>query len=128
MGEEDKQEEPKEIKAKEPQVPARLIAHKGDSALVEWMDGDGYLRRAYIPLKQVRDGAAASKVLDKGIPYGLPWEKWIEVVATPEDIANELRRQGVWCWEDMNNAALDAANRAFDRGAFLRRVQQEVKK
>ena len=136
MGEEDKQEEQKEVKRPEPVLPVRVVARKDGSALVEWMDGDGYLRRAYIPEAKVKEGphaglgasAAPVKVLEAGIPYGLPWEKWIEVVATPEDIANELRRQGVWCWEDMNNAALDAANRAFDRGAFLRRVQQEVKK
>ena len=120
--------EPETPKAKppDPRLPVRLIGQKDGSALVEWTDEEGQYRRAYVPGSKVQDGTVAGKELAKGIPYGLPWEDWIEVTATPQHIANELRRQGVWCWEDINNAALDAANRAFDKGAFLRRVKQEA--
>lgn len=139
MGEEEHQDQDQEVveepapkrasaKAPAPRLPVRLIEHKGESALVEWLDEDGLYRRVYVPKARLDAGTVATADLGKGIPYGLPWEEWIEVTATPEHIANELRRQGVWEWRDMNNAALGAANRAFDAGAFLRRVQQEVDK
>ena len=115
-------------KPPEPRLPVRLVAHEGESALVQWIDADGMYCRVYVPLDKLEEGTVASKDLERGIPYGLPWEEWIEVQATPEKVANELRRQGVWCWQDVNNAALDAANKAFDKGAFLRRVNQEVNK
>ena len=128
-GEQEAQPEPKPAKkpAPDPMIPVRVVARKGESALVEWIDGDGLYRRAYVPAGKVQEGAAPSKVLDQAIPYGLPWEQWIEVTATPEGIANELRRQGMWRWEDFNKAALSAANKAFDLGAFIRRVSQEVR-
>ena len=130
----DKEEQQEQAKAKpktkppEPRLPVRLVGHQGESALVEWLDGDGMYRRVHVPLVKLEDGTVSGKDLERGIPYGLPWEEWIEVQATPEKVANELRRQGVWCWQDVNNAALDAANKAFDKGAFLRRVNQEVNK
>ena len=123
---EQEQEQPK-AKPPDPRLPVRLVAHKDGSALVEWIDLYGY-HRAYVPLDRLKDGTVSAKDLERGIPYGLPWEDWIEVSATPESIANELRRRGIWRWEDMNNAALDAVNRAFDKGAFLRLVNQEVSK
>jgi len=123
---EQEQEQPK-AKPPDPRLPVRLVAHKDGSALVEWLDPDGY-HRAYVPMDRLKDGTVGAKDLERGIPHGLAWEEWIEVTATPEHIANELRRRGVWTWEDMNNAALDAVNRAFDKGAFLRLVNQEVNK
>jgi hypothetical protein len=104
-----------------------LIGHKDQSVLVEWIV-EGMYHRAYVPLGKLKDGTVAEKDLERGIPYGEPWEKWIEITATPKSVANELRRHGMWRWQDVNNAALEAANKAFDRGAFLRQVNQEVKK
>jgi len=126
QGAEEAKKQPK-AKPPDPRLPVRLVAHKGDSALVEWIEAGMYCR-VYVPLDRVDRGTVASKDLAKGIPYGLPWEQWIEIQATPERIANELRRMGVWCWQDITNAALDTANRAFDKGAFLRLVNQEVNK
>ena len=131
MDKENEQEQAKEkpnAKPPEPRLPVRLVGHQGESALVEWLDAGGMYHRVHVPLDKLEDGTVASKDLERGIPYGLPWEDWIEVQATPEKVANELRRQGVWCWQDVNNAALAAANKAFDKGAFLRRVNQEVNK
>ena len=132
MDKDEKQEQaeeaPKKAASPEPRLPVRLVAHKDGSALVEWIDEAGMYRRVYVPLEKLDKGTVVSKDLAKGIPYGLPWEDYIEVTATPEHIANELRRMGVWCWQDINNAALEAANRAFDKGAFLRLVNQEAKK
>jgi hypothetical protein len=127
--EEQKQEEAKEEKPRpEPRVPVRVIGSKGESALVEWIDAEGLYQRIYVPLAKVTKGTVASKDLERGIPYGLPWEEYIEVTATPASIANELRRMGAWRREDLTNSIINHANKAFDRGAFLRRVEQEVKK
>lgn len=118
-------EEPK-AKAPDPRLPVRVVGQREGSALVEWIDEAGMYRRAYVPPGKIKDGTIAAKDLKKGIPYGLPWEDWIKIEATPERIANELRRMGMWTWQDINNAVISAANRAFDQGAFLRRVDQEV--
>ena len=122
--EEQKQAEAKQESRPEPRVPIRLVGHKGESALVEWLDAEGGYRRVYVPLAKVKQGTVASKDLDRGVPYGLPWEDFIEIEATPASIANELRRMGAWHREDLTNNVLDLANKAFDRGAFLRRVNQ----
>jgi len=112
-----------------PRLPVRVVGRQGASALVEWIDAEGMYRRAYVPLDRVRDNTVESRDLERGIPYGLPWEQWITIEVTPESIANDLRRRGVWTWADINNhAALLAANKAFDQGDFLRRVKQEVSK
>ena len=127
MDKEEQVEKEQERKPPDPRLPVRLVAHKDGSALVEWID-DGMYRRVYVPLAKVDQGTVAGKDLAKGIPYGLPWEDWIEVTATPENIANELRRMSIWCWADINNAAIEAVNKAFDKGAFLRLANQEAHK
>lgn len=125
--EEEQAEEPKKAKPPEPRLPVRLVAHKDGSALVEWLDDSGY-HRVYVPLEKVKDGAVSAKDLAKGIPYGLPWEDFIEVTATPEFIANEMRRHGCWTQADLNHIVLTAVNKAFDQGEFIKLVNQEVNK
>lgn len=125
--EEQKQEEAKEAPRPDPRLPVRVIGSKGESALVEWIDAEAMYRRVYVPLAKVAKGTVATKDLERGIPYGLPWEEYIEVEVTPASIANELRRLGAWRREDLTNTVIDQANKAFDRGAFLRRVSQEDK-
>ncbi len=108
-------EEPKRI-------PVKIISQKGDSALVEWD-----YHRAYIPVKAIHDGEVSQSVLNKGIPYGVKWEKYITITVTPESIANDLRRCGVWCLADLKKPVLDQVSRAFDLGEFIRRVHKEEK-
>ena len=115
----------------EPEAPevmyaVRLIGRKGESALVEWLDGNNHYRRAYIPFSEIRQGLVARTVLNSGIPYGVRWEDHIQVTATPHTVANELRRRGMWTWSDIRNDILAGANKAFDTGEFLRLVQQEM--
>jgi hypothetical protein len=125
-GQEQQAEEQPKAKPPDPRLPVRLVAHKDGSALVEWLDEAGMYRRVYVPLEKVDKGTVASKDLAKGIPHGLPWEEWIEVTATPEYIANELRRHGCWCHEDLNHIVLTAVNKAFDQGEFIKLVNQEA--
>jgi hypothetical protein len=122
------EEEAPKRKKPDPRLPVKVVCTKGESSLVEWLDSGGMYRRAYVPISSVADGTVSSADLEAGVPYGLPWEKFIKVEATPESLANELRRQGIWEWEDIKLSALQNANRAFDLGAFMRKVEQEVKK
>ena len=117
-------EEEKQEERKKPEpVPVRIVGEKGESALVEWVQ-DGSYKRAYVPAKSVKEGAVSPITLGKGIPYGLPWEDFIEITATPESVANELRRRGVWYLEDLHHSAILHANQAFSFGAFVNKAKR----
>ena len=119
-----------EEKTKPDPVPVRVVGEKGESSLVEYQV-DGMYRRRYVPAKSVKNreekrGEVVKTTLDKGIVYGLPWEDFIEITATPESVANELRRRGVWYTEDMTPSAIVHARIAFDYGDFISKAKQEV--
>ena len=121
-----------EEKKKPEPIPVRVVGEKGESALVEYQV-DGMYRRRYVPGKSVKDrernrGEVSPITLGKGIVYGLPWEDFVEITATPESVANELRRRGVWYIEDMNHSAIKHARIAFDYGEFISRAKREVDK
>jgi len=112
----------------DPRLPVRVVSIKAGSALVEWRDEGGFLRRAYLPASKVKEGSAATRDLEKAAPYGLPWEKWIRI-PTAEEIANELRRAGVWGRDDLGMPAIQKAIlMAFGITEFLRRIVREVDK
>jgi len=109
-------------------VQVKVVQKKGQAALVEWLDADG-THRATIPAKAIKGNLVAKDELDYGIPYGEPWEEMIEVSTTPEVIAAELRRCGIWTREDLEvrpNQALGAIQAAYGIGltALLRAVRQ----
>ena len=57
-----------------------------------------------------------SSELAMAIPYGLPWEDIVALAATPEIIAHELRRRGIWTAEDLRDsggAAMGAIQSAY---------------
>lgn len=97
-------------------IAVRVIRAQGPAVLVQWTDGDD-LRRAYVPAREVLDGQVSSETLAAGIPYGLLWEEIVAFSVTPERLARELRRRGVWTTEDVLRqpnsivAALQAAYR-----------------
>ena len=108
-------------------IPVKVVGVKDGSALVEW--DDGRLHRAYIPEKQIKDGVVAPAVLKRGIPYGLPWEQYVvPVPLAPEDIADQLRRRGIWDLEHLDVRALQRINQAFDLGQFIQKAKQEARK
>jgi len=72
-------------------VAVRVIAQKGESALVEW---DG--KRGYVPLSVVKEGTVSPTALSKAVPYGVPWESLDKALAT------ELRAAGIWTKEDLS--------------------------
>ena len=109
-------------------IAVRVVQKKGMAALVEWLDANG-THRATIPVKAIRDNKVAKDELDYGIPYGEPWEDLIVLAATPAVIAEQLRKVGIWTYEDLlsrPNQALGAIQAAygFDLAALLKAANQ----
>ena len=111
-------------------IKVKIIQQKGQAALVEWIADDG-LHRATIPADTIIKGQVASDELEYGIIYGEPWEELIEISATPETIAAELRRCGIWTKADLEarpQQALSAIQAAYGVGlADLLRAVRERK-
>ena len=106
----------------------KVIQQKGQAALVEWIAEDG-AHRATIPASTIVKGQVASDELEYGIAYGEPWQELVTVSATPETIAAQLRRCGIWTREDLEarpNQALSAIQAAYGYGLadLLRAVRQ----
>lgn len=74
------------------------------------------MRRAWVPTSEVREGHADLATLDAGISEGLPWEELLTLRVTPERVAAELRRRGIWTAGDLRrnpNAAIAALQAAY---------------
>lgn len=69
----------------------RLIKTKGRIAVVEH-GGD----RRIVPIEE-KDNPEA---FEAGMPWGIPWEA-VELSASSQDLAAELRRRGIWSIEDL---------------------------
>jgi hypothetical protein len=80
-------------------IPVTIIEARGETFLVEYNAGG--LKRAIIPGSEVKDGQADVEILALGIPYGLPWEEMVNLQATSELLAQELRIRGIWTIDDM---------------------------
>ena len=63
--------------------------------MVEW-EGKGYI----LPPSCVVKGKVSEEDLETASPYGTPWEDVIQI-PSPHDIAKELRRRGIWTYEDL---------------------------
>lgn len=107
-------------------IDVRVIRKKGESVLVEFVIEEFY-RRVLIPSVELKDGKAPESVLDRGIVYGEPWEDFMDMNASKEAMANELRRRGMWVAEDVNPVTVQKVNRAFNAGAFLKKCGEIVK-
>lgn len=91
-------------KRKAKPLPVRLLRHAGQGALVEWRDVDGDVHRGFLPAEAVSDGQADTDDLQAALPYGADWESLVDVSGfTPERLAAELRRRGVWTAQDAEN-------------------------
>jgi len=122
-------------------VPVRIIRENGPTVLVEWVvlmaDGQPDWRRAYVPkgvIQNLDSGSGAGGVeeseLDAGTAYGVRWEEFVTVTATPQQIAMELRRRGIWTVREFH-ARLTEAQSAFwaaygaDLGTMLQKVRKQ---
>lgn len=76
-----------------------VIATKGASTLVEYLQGD-LLQRKYVPASLVANRFVANDVLERGIPYGYPWDE-IDLQFDGRQFAVEMINAGLWTVEDV---------------------------
>lgn len=103
-------EQQEEVKAKPKRkrvpeyIPVKVIWWQQHTALVEYVihlkDGTD-LRRVLVPREVIHDDVAEKQDLEAGVPYGLPWEEIVSIRVTPELLAIEFRRLGLWTMEDL---------------------------
>lgn len=110
------------------QVKVRIVQRRGESALVEWLDGEQQ-QRATIPVTAVVDDHVADDVLLAGVPYGVPWAELVQLTATPAAVQAELYRVGVWTVDDLRQKpqlALGALQRVYgtDLSALMRAAKE----
>lgn len=89
-------------------MKVRVISRKNSAVLVEWVEpgeeGRPHYFRSIVPeseltLTGVREAEHPNPAM--GIPYGEPWEELIRVEVSPAQIANEMRRMGIWTLADL---------------------------
>ncbi len=109
-------------------IDVKIIRDNGPACLVEWKEHDD-LQRAYVPKEVIHNLRVAADELGAGTSYGVRWERFIEVHATAERIANALRRRGIWTldglegrWPEAKAAMWEAV--AVDLVDMLRRIGQ----
>lgn len=81
----------------------KKISHKGSSSTIEWVDNQGYLKRAIVPSEEIvaeADGTLSVEDADEGYPYGVEWENLIHTKMGPKAIGDLLRMNGIWTLED----------------------------
>lgn len=118
------EEKPKKIK----KIQVRVVEVRGPSAVVEFAGG---LKRAIIPLEEIEEDSVSAETLELGVPYGAPWESLVQLKATPQQLADELRRNGIWTIEDLERnprAAIGALQTVYgaDLSALLLAAHKEV--
>lgn len=90
-------------------VEVVLVELRGQSAVVQ-----RDLVRRIVPAAELADGAVPLETWEMGVPYGVPWESILTLSATAQQLADELRRNGIWTFADLerNQAAAFGAIQA----------------
>jgi hypothetical protein len=86
----------------------REVSHKGASSLIEWSDEQGTVNRSIVPRNELmrENGVVLVNNPDEGAPYGEQWEEIVDTQVGPQSIANLLRQNGIWTYDDfINNTA-----------------------
>lgn len=82
-----------------PAVLVTVINTQGQVCLIEWVDGVGRPRRAFVPTSAVVDSRCVDPA--SGLVYGDDWEGILGTLSvTPDSVADELRRRGIWTRDD----------------------------
>lgn len=107
----------------------RVVRRDDAAALVEW---DEPARRAIVPvaiLEEREGGLWYCPQPEQGAAYGVDWAAVVQMQATPEQLALELHRRGVWTKEDLRARpaeALAALQTVYgvDVAALLRAIEE----
>ncbi len=112
-------------------VAVKIVGRVEGAALIQWPDGEDY-KRAFVPPETLQEGQVDETVLEAAIPYGVPWEDFLDIKAlTPKRIAREMRRIGIWTIDDLRAKGPIAKQAVwgaiqFDLGALIRAVEEEA--
>lgn len=92
----------------------KVIKNLPDSLLIEWEE-DGILNRGLVAKSLVKGNKIDDGFLSLVEPYGIDWVALLEDVGiqevTPESIARELTKRGLWTSDDVlrNSMAIQEA-------------------
>jgi len=79
---------------------ARVISHKGPSAMIECVL-DGLTKRFVLGQEKVHDGQVDISDLEQAAPYGLPIAELLgNIQFTPLKLEQACRERGLWTAED----------------------------
>lgn len=113
-------------------MEVKIIARDGHSALIEWVD-NGKLYRGILPIASIRgDSYVTETELKRAAPYGIAWEEVVILKATSEQLAQNLRKRGLWTAQDVYGQPEQAqsaimATYGIDYHTLLKIANQEVK-
>lgn len=112
-------------------MKVKSIWVNGHIALIEGEVGK-YHRRVIVPAREVLAGDCPLSVFTEGIPWGADFEANISVGPLSRIIADELRKRGIWTYEDaMSRPSEVRASFALAgvglMGDFLRAAKEEVR-
>lgn len=87
-------------------MDVRLLSKQDGTALIELII-DGNIRRGFVPEEVLQDDNTLDDALiSLVVPYGLDWEFILENAigqVTPQRLAAELRRVGLWTLQDLRS-------------------------
>lgn len=78
------------------------VFHKGSSVVLEWVDDSDNVKRVIFPEDELikENGEIFVENVEEGHPYGVDWESYIRTKIGPKGIADLLRKNGIWTFED----------------------------
>lgn len=93
-------------------VPVQALSSRNGLTLVEWQDETGSLRRNWVKEKSLEVTPEGTLAVDpgSGVPYGFDFARMIKLKATPQAVADELRRVGIWTLEDLRSRTAEVTN------------------
>lgn len=113
-------------------MKVKVITRSLGRMVVEWVE-DGKLRRGELPQSDlIGEDQVEDHKLEWAVPYGEPWEE-VTLQASSEELAEGLRRAGIWTVEDLERnpevarAALMAAY-ALDFHSLLKLVRERKRR
>ena len=115
-------------------VESKVIASRNGMLLIEWVDELNLPRRNWITDTDLfvidRKGDTMMVIgPERGYPYGIEWERYVDLQTTPIDLCRELRKHGIWTTADARSNPESVRNAlrcvyGIDVGVVLRLSKQ----
>jgi hypothetical protein len=110
----------------EVKVTVTVVEINDKVALVEWIE-DNKTCRGVVPVPVLQGKSVSLEELHRALPYGEDWEAAMDLHTSAWDVAEQLRRSGIWTKNDLMNKIRDAQRawnqiHATDFGEFIKKV------